>query len=181
VDALLPMTQPSITFEMTDAVMTQAVKEECIVFAREHIRLRELLLVAASAAIFFIALDRGSHWLWWLAALPAGMFALLTLGWFAGYLWLPRLARSRIAHLPHRNVQVEMADEHLAFETATERLQVKWNELKNMKRLPSYWVFCLKSGARIPVPIELVNVSVRTRLQQHLQAHIESSSRRESS
>ena len=167
------MTQPPISFEMTDAAMTQAVKEECIVFAREHFRLRELLLVAASTAIFLIALYRDSHWLWWLAALPAGMFALLALGWVAGYLWLPRFARSRIAHLPHRTVRVEMADEHLAFETATERLQVKWNELKDLKRLPSYWVFCLRSGARIPVPMELVNVSAATRLQEYLEARTE--------
>ena len=167
------MTQPPISFEMTDAAMTQAVKEECIVFAREHFGLRELLLVAASTAIFLVALYRDSHWLWWLAALPAGIFAALALGCFAGYLWLPRLARSRIAHLPHRTVQVEVADEHLAFETATERLQVKWNELKSLKRLPSYWVFCLRSGARIPVPIELVNVSARTRLQEYLEARTE--------
>jgi len=165
------MTQPSITFEMTDATMTRAVKEECRAFVRDHLKRRDLLLFAASTVIFVVALYRDSHWLWWLAGIPAGFLVALTLGWLAVYLWLPRLARSRIAHLPHRTVNIEIADEHLAFETATERLQVKWNELKKLKRLPGYWVFCLRSGARIPVPTEAVSASVATRLQQHLQMH----------
>ena len=163
------MNQQSISFEMTDTTMTQAVKEECRAFARDHFKPRDLLLVAASTVIFVVALTRGSHWLWWLAGIPAAILVTLGLGWVAAYLWLPRLARSRIAHLPHRTVNVEIAEEHLAFETATERLQVKWNELKSLKRLPGYWVFCLRSGARIPVPVDSADPSVATRLQQHLQ------------
>lgn len=165
------MTQPSISFEMTDATMTQAVKEECRAFASDHFRLRDLLLIAASTVVFVVALTRDSHWLWWVAGIPAVFLVTLGLGWVAAYLWLPRLARSRIAHLPHRTVNVEVAEEHLAFETATERLQVKWNELKSLKRLPGYWVFCLRSGARIPVPVDAVDASVATQLQQHLPTH----------
>lgn len=165
------MTQPSISFEMTDTTMTQAVKEECRAFARDHFKARDLLLIAASTVVFVVALTRDSHWLWWLAAIPAAFLVTLGLGWVVAYLWLPRLARSRIAHLPHRTVNVEIAEEHLAFETATERLQVKWNELKSLKRLPGYWVFCLRSGARIPVPADAVDASIATRLQQHLPTH----------
>jgi len=51
-------------------------------------------------------------------------FAVLGMGWLFAGLWLPRYARSRLAHLPNRRVRVEASATVLAFQTATERLEV---------------------------------------------------------
>lgn len=146
------MTQYSLTFDMTDSLMVQAVREERLAIAREHLRLRELLVILVSTAIFVISVQRNAHWIWWLAALPGGFFALLALGWIGAYFWRPRSALARVAPLPHRSVRVEMTEERVASETATELLQVKWSEVSSLKRLSGFWLFCLASGARIPVP-----------------------------
>lgn len=142
----------SIHFEMTDTLIAQATREDCITVAREHIRLFDMLAIMASTAIFVRAVWLQSHWIWWIAGLPIVIYGILALGWCIAFLLLPRIAIKRLVHLPHRRVQVEMSDDHLSFQTAHERLEVTWDELKFLKHLPHFWLFCLRSGARIPVP-----------------------------
>jgi hypothetical protein len=143
----------SFAFDMTDALMARAVREDCVAIGRELARPRDLAIVAASTILFAVVVDSGSHWAWWIAGLPIVLVGVILAAWGAAYLWLPSLAASRLAHLPHRHVKVEIADERLAFETATERLEVAWSELKSLKRRPSFWIVALKSGARIPLPV----------------------------
>ena len=68
---------------------------------------------------------------------------------------MPRAAVRKIAHLPHRNVNVECTADSLAFATANERLDVAWREVVEIRRLPNYWLFRLRAGAEIPVPAAL--------------------------
>jgi hypothetical protein len=144
----------TIRFEMSDAMMSRAVREDCVALAREYVSVRDLLVVLASTGVFALAVLRDAHWVWWLAGLPTIMVAVLALGWLAAFLWLPRAARNKLAHLPNRNVVVDASDATLSFTTANERLEVAWTELKAVKRRPGFWLFCLRSGARIPVPVQ---------------------------
>jgi hypothetical protein len=73
--------------------------------------------------------------------------------------------KRRLNHLPHREVVVELTASHLGFQTATERLQVGWTELKAVKALPSYWVLVLKAGSEIPVPRAVVSSSALAMLR----------------
>lgn len=150
------MPQFRISFEMSDAMMSQAVREDCVALAREYVSVRDLLIVLASTGVFALAVLRDAPWVWWLAGVPTLMVALLALGWLAAFLWLPRAARNKLAHLPNRNVVVDANDATLSFTTAHERLEVAWTELKAVRRRPGFWLFCLRSGARIPVPAQLL-------------------------
>ncbi len=162
---------------MSDALITQAVREDCVAVAREHVSLRELLVVAGSTGVFVLAIIKDGHWLWWLAGLAPLIFLLLGLGWLLAWLWLPRLAISRMAHLPHRRVQVDASDNTLAFHTATEKLAVDWLELKALKRRPHFWLFCLRAGARIPVPSAALSADAVALLEAKLAARTESASK----
>ncbi len=146
----------SVDYEMSDALIAEAVREDCIAVAREHAGIKELLIVLASAGVFVVARARGSHWLWWLAGVPPLIFALLGVAWLVAFLRLPKAAAARLAHLPNRHVRVEASEERLAFQTASERLDVAWLELKALRRRPNFWLVCLKSGTRIPVPARLL-------------------------
>jgi len=162
------MQEHLITFEMSDAVMSRAVREDCIAVFREHAKPRDLILVLASTGVFALVVAAQSHWVWWLAGLPTVVFALLGAGWVVAYFWLPRKARSRLARLSNRTVRVELSDERLAFETAAERLEVAWGELKALRRRPNFWFICLESGARIPVPVAAVPEDAVTALEDRL-------------
>ena len=157
------MTRITIDYELSDAAATQAVREDCLAFVREHFSAKDALLVLGSTAVFAAALVRDGHWLWWLwwlwwlAGLPIIIFSLLGLVWLFFLLWLPNAAIAKRKHLPNRRVRVEASAERLAFRTATELLDVAWSEQKALKRRPTFWIFCLKSGARIPVPAQLVS------------------------
>jgi hypothetical protein len=164
------MTRISIVFEMSDALITKAVREDCLAYAREHLSVRDVLVILGSAGVFALALFRDAHWLWWIAGLPPLIYALLGLGWVFAFLWLPRAAVSRLAHLPDRGVMVDASESSLSFQTATERLEVAWDELRALKRRPSFWLFCLRSGARIPVPAELLGMDALGLLEAKLKA-----------
>lgn len=85
------------------------------------------------------------------------MFAAVIVAWVSGLWWVPRTIRRRLAHLPHRQVTVEFTTADLVFQTATERLQVVWSELKEVRVLPHFWLLCLRGGAEIPLPREAVS------------------------
>ena len=164
------MSQISIGFEMSDALMVQAVREDCISVAREHVSAKDVLLILASAGVFALAVVRESHWLWWIAGIPPAFVVLLGVGWLFYYLWLPRVATSRLAHLPNRHVRVEATEASLSFQTATERLEVLWTELKALKRRPNFWLVCLQSGTRIPIPAALLGSEALALLEANLAA-----------
>lgn len=63
----------SIGFEMTNALISQAVREDCIFFAKGHVKVKDMLVILASTAIFTRAVFQ-SHWFWWFAGLPIGLF-----------------------------------------------------------------------------------------------------------
>lgn len=149
------MLNNTIDYEMTDALAAQAVREDCIASLREHVAAKDLLVVIGSTAVFALAVIREGHWLWWLAGLPIVIFVLLGLGWLFFYWWLPRAAIARLRRLPHRRVQVVASDEGISFRTAAELLEVVWGEVKGLKRRPNFWLVCLMSGTRIPVPVVL--------------------------
>ena len=79
------MSEISIGFEMTDALIAQAVREDCIAVACERVALKDILIIIASTMVFALALHRESQWLWWLDGLPAVVFALLGIGWVLSY------------------------------------------------------------------------------------------------
>jgi hypothetical protein len=155
---------------MTDALMTRAVREELAAIARKHVKLWHVPLIACAAAIFYVAVTRDSHWFWWIAGIPTVIYSLLLLGWIVAWWWVPRTAARRLAHLPHRRVSVEVADPRLVFQTATERLEVTWEELTALRRLPSFWLFCLRAGARIPVPSSLLSQEAAATFRSRLAA-----------
>lgn len=163
------MPADAISFEMTDALVEQAVREECVAFAREHWKLRDVLVIAASAAIFVGAVRGNAHWLWWIAGLPPAIFALLLAGWLLAYLGLPAMSARRLARLAHRQVTVEIGGPVLAIQTAAARLEVNWNELKALKRLPGFCLICLRSGTKIPVPLSVLPPDAITALQSRLE------------
>ena len=166
------MTTHAILFDMTDSLMSQAAREDCIAFARELIRPRDLPIVLASTAIFIIALSAGSNLLWWFAGVPPVLVAIAALVWLGFYWWLPRYSVSRLARLADRKVRIEVSDERLSFETAAERLEVAWSELKALKRRPSFWFICLRSGARIPVPASAITTQALTLLEAKLASFV---------
>jgi hypothetical protein len=55
----------SIGFEMTNALISQAVREDCIFFAKGHVKVKvkDMLVILASTAIFTRAVYVQSHWL----------------------------------------------------------------------------------------------------------------------
>jgi hypothetical protein len=159
------MTAHVISFDMTDALMSRATREYCLSLARELARPRDLLIVLASTALFASVVMSSSHWLWWFAGLPVILVLVGSLIWVAAFLSLPKLAVSRLARLPHRQVRIEVSEERLSFETAAERLEVSWSELKALKRRPAFWFICLRSGARIPVPANAMSEQALILLQ----------------
>lgn len=150
-----------IRFEMTDALIARAIREDSVATLRDLFKLRDLLIIAASTALFAWAVATHSHWIWWIAGLPIAIVALILLVWLAAYAFLPGLAASRTAHLPHRTVTVALTDPGLAFHTATERLDVDWSEVKAIKRLANFWIVCLKAGTQIPIPLEQLSEDAR--------------------
>ncbi|MFO1314666.1 MAG: hypothetical protein U1F58_03600 [Burkholderiales bacterium] len=145
-----------VAYEMTDAVMTGAVREWMRALARDWFRPRNLVLVALCAAIAVRGFLQGGHWLGWLAAVPVACYAALFAGWLVARWWLPRAGLRKLAHLPHRRVDVDFTDGTLAFATATERLEVAWSEVVEIRELPGCWLFCLRAGAKLPVPAGLL-------------------------
>jgi hypothetical protein len=141
-----------VSFEMTDALVSQAVREDCVASGRTHIKWKSLLIVICCIGIFVSAILQHSLWAWWISALPPAVFIVLLAGWLIACWHLPRVAKNRLASLPHRNVTIELDDARLVFVTATERLEVGWGELKALTRLKSFWLICLKAGQKIPVP-----------------------------
>jgi len=160
----------TIAFEMSDELMARALREGHLAAGREHFRPRNLLIVAASAAIFVRAVLLHSHWLWWTAAFPPAAFALLLLYWAVAWLRLPALAKRRLARLPHRHVRIAIGPQTFLLETAAERLETPLSELHSLQRLPSVWVIRLRGGARIPVPLEALSVEALAALRAALPA-----------
>jgi hypothetical protein len=160
------MTVLSTSWEMTDAAVTRAVREDLLSFARKHWKIRDLLVIAASTLIFARAVATGAHWLWWLAGVPAALFILLWLAWLGAFLVWPRIVRARLKHLPHRTMTLEMGPELIAIASATEKLEVRWSELTTIKELAGFWILCFRAGARVPVPVEAVEASMASCLRQ---------------
>jgi hypothetical protein len=150
------MTPVSLHFEMTDAVMAAAVREDCLAQLKEALTVPNLVLVATSSGIFLLALGIDGHWLWWISAVPFVLFAGVLLIFAGMYFWWPRAACARLKHLPHRLVDIEATSEAIAFRSATESLAVAWSEIKTIARRPNSWIFCLRSGARIPIPLNVL-------------------------
>lgn len=146
----------SVAFAMTDAVMAAAIREHLRALGRDWFRPGNLAWVAASGVAAGVGFANGSAWFGWLAAAPAAVFAALFAGWLGAWWWLPRSGVRKLGHLPHRRVTVECSDEKLAFATANERLEVAWCEVTQIRRLPGHWLFCLRAGAKIPVPAALL-------------------------
>lgn len=147
----------SLSYEMTDDVAARAARENCIAFAEEHFRRKDILIVAGSAAIFVLAVFRSGHWLWWIAAFPPIVFAVLLVSWLLCLAWLPRRAVARLARLPHRIVTLELTDANFVLITSVARLELAWSELKGLQPLPSFWLLCTQAGAKIPVPVNAMS------------------------
>ena len=160
----------SASFEMTDAFFAKAIRQELVALAREHLQTKELLVIAACVPICYLSLSSGSHWLWLVSGLPPAILIILMLAWSIAWWWLPKAAVQRLAHLPHRRVTVELFDTRLAFQTATERLEVSWEELQALKRLPDFWLIGLRSGARIPVPVGVLSAQAVSILSARMPA-----------
>ena len=81
------MTAIAIEYELSDAQASQAVREDCIAFLRQHLSAKDLLVVLGSTGILVLAVMRDGHWLWWLAGLPAGIFVVSGGSLFATLCW----------------------------------------------------------------------------------------------
>jgi hypothetical protein len=154
------------SFQITDEVMTCAVKEDLVAFGRRHLRFRDGLVVALSTLIFVLAVSSTSHWGWWLTGIPTLLFVLVWSICFVTYLFWPRAMRSRIQHLPHRTVVLELGADHVSISTATEDLQVAWSEVVAINELPSFWMLCFRAGMRIPVPRKAMDRAMTECLRQ---------------
>lgn len=157
----------SLSFEMTDRLAADAAREYCGALAREHAKPRDLLLVAGSVLVFALVVANGGHWLRWIAAVPPVLVVGLLAAWLGLRWWLPRQSVARLARLPHRRVTLDMNDAGFAFATAVERLELVWSELAELRRLPSFWLFCTEGGARIPVPVEAMTPAQLAFLESH--------------
>jgi hypothetical protein len=60
---------------------------------------------------------------------------------------------------------VEFTPARLIFQTASERLEVAWIELKSIRSLPTFWLICLKGGTQIPLPRAFVSTEALATLQ----------------
>jgi hypothetical protein len=158
------MAEFTIAFEMTDDLVSQAVREDSVAGLRELFKLRDLVAIAASTALFAWTIATGSHWIWWFAGLPAAVLVVVGAIWLGSHLLLPRLARKRLAHLPHRSVEVRLAETGITFQTATERLEVAWSELAKVRQRAGFWIVCLKPGTQIPVPTSALPTEAREML-----------------
>jgi hypothetical protein len=152
--AVLPA---SVSFEMTDAVAGRATRENWRALARRLFPLSTIAITAVASVLFLLAW-RSHASVWWVVLIGACpvLMALVVIGWLAGYWWMPRAVRRRLAHLPHRQVTVDFTTEGLAFQTATERLAVTWSEVKAIDPLPTFWLVRLRSGADIPLPRDAI-------------------------
>jgi hypothetical protein len=154
------MTQAAINFEMTDALISRAIREDRVASLRELFKPRDLLFITASTALFVWAMASSAHWIWWFAGVPVAMLAAIGVFWLVLYFLLPWQARRRMAHLPHRNIEVRLDDAGIAFQTATERLEVAWSEVRELRRRPGFWIVCLRAGAEIPLPVSNIRGDV---------------------
>lgn len=138
---------------MTDAVATQAARERWLAVGRRLFPPGTVVFALITAIIFFSALQRSAGLLWLLLSGTCPIvISLLAVGWLTGLWWVPRAVRGRLAHLPHRQVAMEFRAEGLAFQSATERLEVAWSELLEIRQLPHFWVFELRAGVAVPLP-----------------------------
>jgi hypothetical protein len=154
------MTPAAINFEMTDVLISRAIREDRVASLRELLKPRDLLFITASTALFAWAIASGAHWIWWFAGVPAALLAAIGVFWLVLYFLLPWQARRRMAHLPHRNIEVRLDDAGIAFQTATERLEVVWSEVRDLRRRPGFWIVCLRAGAEIPLPVASIPADV---------------------
>jgi len=144
---------PSTSFDMTDQLATRAAREHWRAVGRRLFTPGALVITAASAALFALALRKHAS-AWWLLLSGTGpsLLAIVATGWLTGFWWAPRAMRRRLARLPHRTVTLQCTPASLVFQTATERLELAWSEVALVDQLRSFWLFRLKSGAVIPVP-----------------------------
>jgi hypothetical protein len=158
----------SFDFEMTNTMISQAVREDCISLVKDHVKIRDVLIVLASSAIFARALSVQERWVWWITGFPFVSLLILVIVWSLAYCLLPGSAVRRLSHLPNRQVRVELSEHTLAFHTAAERLEVTWDELKDVKYRPNFWFFSLRSGTRIPIPAGLMTTEAVSLIETKL-------------
>ena len=159
----------TIDFEFTDDKAAQAARENWIALGRRSFSPRSLAIIAASTAIFGVALRSRTSLAWRLIAgtAPALILVLLII-WVIGLWWVPRAAQKRLERLEHRNVTIVGGDDELTIKTANERLAVKWIELRELRELPHYLVLVLASNAEIPMPREAVSPDAKAFLEGKL-------------
>ncbi|MEP6474032.1 MAG: YcxB family protein [Gemmatimonadota bacterium] len=129
------------------------MRERWYVVGRKLFRPSTLVLVALCAALCVAAVSRHAP-VWWLlfaGACPAIMLIVAAI-WLSGLWWYPRAIRRRLARLAHRRVTIDFTIAGLTFQTAVERLEIAWSELRSIQPLPQFWLLRLRSGAEIPVP-----------------------------
>jgi hypothetical protein len=151
------MNSCSANFELTDAMISAAVRQNLVAHARQGIGVWELVLVPLSAVVFLNVIHFRAHWIGWVSGIPLLLLIVQALAFVGSYLWLPRRACMKVRHLPHRMVRIEISGETVSMENATGKLQVKWSEVQDLAILPDYWLICLRSSGSIPVPITSVS------------------------
>ena len=158
----------AITFEYTDDMAAQAARENWIALGRRSFSPGSIAIVAASTAIFGVALRAHTSLLWQIlsAAAPTLVIALSII-WIIGLWWVPRAAQKKLARLTHRNVTVEFGDDELTIVTSNERLALKWTEVRELRELERYLVLVLEA-TEIPIPREAVSPEAQRRLESKL-------------
>jgi hypothetical protein len=162
----------SATFQMTDEVATRAAREAWVGLGRRLFTLPMIGLVAFSAMMFVLA-RRGEPHPVWLALTAAGpaLFGLLALTWALGLWWAPRAMRRKLAHLPHRHVEMEFTESEFAVQTATEQVRLQWIEVTAMRQFPNFCFLCLRGGAEIPVPLDALPTEALSAIRNKVASH----------
>lgn len=147
------MSEPRFEFEYTDERARTGCRELLLDQTRRALDLKTLLVLAVGTALFVWSYMTPTSPTWWLiltGSVPAGLIALAA-AWALAYWWMPRKAAEKLAHLPHRRVEVRLTPERFCISTATENVQLAWSEISAVDELPSFVVVKARAGGQLPI------------------------------
>lgn len=144
----------NLSFEYGDAQARAFSREMMVSEWRRMWDRKTTLWILAGTGLFVWAMLTPTSPLWWrlltgLVPAGAGLVALL---WLAAFLWAPRKAAAKMAHLPHRRVDVVLSERTFAIRAATESMELDWSEVVEARTLPTFVAVKTRAGGILPLP-----------------------------